>query len=57
MYSIEMVADGLYFPEGPRWRPDEGKLYFSDVMAGKVFRLGENGIVETVFEPENFLVG
>ena len=42
-----MVADDLYFPEGPRWRPDENKLYFSDVMAGKVLRLGENGIVET----------
>ena len=52
-----MVADGLYFPEGPRWRPDEGKLYFSDVMAGKVSRLDENGVVETVFEPGEFPSG
>ena len=57
MYSIEMVADDLYFPEGPRWRPDENKLYFSDVMAGKVLRLGENGIVETVFTPGEFPSG
>ena len=52
--SIEMVADGLFFPEGPRWRADEGKLYFSDVMAGKVSRVGEDGAVETVFEPGEF---
>ena len=26
--SIEMVADDLFFPEGPRWRADEAKLYF-----------------------------
>ncbi|GIT18687.1 MAG: hypothetical protein CM1200mP39_14930 [Dehalococcoidia bacterium] len=49
MHSIEMVAGDLYFPEGPRWRPDENKLYFSDVMAGKVSRVGETGVVETVF--------
>ncbi|MAE81009.1 MAG: hypothetical protein CL695_05430, partial [Chloroflexi bacterium] len=52
-----MVADDLYFPEGPRWRPDENKLYFSDVMAGKVSRLDENGIVETVFTPGEFPSG
>ena len=33
--SIEIVADELFFPEGPRWRAEEQKLYFSDVMAGK----------------------
>ena len=57
MHSIEMVAGDLYFPEGPRWRSDENKLYFSDVMAGKVSRVGENGIVETVFEPGEFPSG
>ena len=57
MHSIEMVADDLYFPEGPRWRQDENKLYFSDVMAGKVSRLDENGIVETVFTPGEFPSG
>ena len=57
MHSIEMVAGDLYFPEGPRWRSDENKLYFSDVMAGKVSRVGETGVVETVFEPGEFPSG
>jgi len=52
-----MVADELFFPEGPRWRADEGKLYFSDVMAGKVSRVNDDGAVETVFEPGEFPSG
>jgi len=55
--SIETVADDLYFPEGPRWRAGEGKLYFSDVMAGLVSRLDEAGNVETVFEPGEYPSG
>jgi sugar lactone lactonase YvrE len=55
--SIEMVADGLFFPEGPRWRADENKLYFSDVMASRVSRVDEAGTVETVFEPGEFPSG
>jgi sugar lactone lactonase YvrE len=54
---IEMVADELFFPEGPRWRANEGKLYFSDVMAGKVSRVNDDGAVETVFEPGEFPSG
>ena len=45
MHSIEMVAGDLYFPEGPRWRSDENKLYFSDVMAGKQCSSQENSPV------------
>ena len=55
--TIEMVADDLFFPEGPRWRADEKKLYFSDVMASKVSRVNEDGAVETVFEPGEFPSG
>ncbi len=55
--SIDMVADELFFPEGPRWRAGEGKLYFSDVMAGKVSRVNDDGAVETVFEPGEFPSG
>ena len=51
MPSIEMVADGLFFPEGPRWRAEEQKLYFSDVLAEKVMRVDDGGTVETVMEP------
>jgi sugar lactone lactonase YvrE len=54
---IDLIADGLFFPEGPRWRAEEQKLYFSDVMAGKVSRVGDEGAVETVFEPGEFPSG
>ncbi|MGY8881446.1 MAG: SMP-30/gluconolactonase/LRE family protein [Dehalococcoidia bacterium] len=55
--SIELIAGALFFPEGPRWRAEEQKLYFSDVMAGKVSRVGDDGAVETVFEPGEFPSG
>jgi sugar lactone lactonase YvrE len=55
--TIELVADDLFFPEGPRWRSEEQKLYFSDVMAGKVSRVDSEGAVETVFEPGEFPSG
>jgi sugar lactone lactonase YvrE len=55
--SIELVADNLFFPEGPRWRAEEQKLYFSDVMASKVSRVDDKGAVETVFEPGEFPSG
>jgi sugar lactone lactonase YvrE len=54
MGAVEMVVDGLFFPEGPRWRTEEGKLYFSDVMAGKVSRLDDADHVETVFTPGEY---
>ena len=41
-----ILKDGLYFPEGPRWRGD--RLYFSDVLAGTVHRLGLEGTLETI---------
>jgi len=37
--SPQILVDGLHFPEGPRWRttaPGEGKLWFVDILAGKV---------------------
>ena len=55
--SIELIADDLFFPEGPRWRAEEQKLYFSDVMASKVSRVNDEGAVETVFEPGEFPSG
>ena len=41
-----ILKDGLYFPEGPRWRGD--RLYFSDVLAGTVHRLDLDGNLETI---------
>ena len=40
-HDWEVVLDGLRFPEGPRWH--DGALWFSDVHAGKVYRLDLDG--------------
>lgn len=47
----ELLADGLYFPEGPRWRAvpgGEGRLWFSDVLGGEVMRVDLAGRLETI---------
>ena len=46
--KIEVLLDGLTFPEAPRWR--EGKLWFSDFYTFRVLRLGLDGKVETIAE-------
>ena len=54
----ELLADGLHFPEGPRWRQDRdignrgdsGRLWFSDVLAGRVMTCDLDGNLETVVE-------
>lgn len=51
MTTFEKVIDGLFFPEGPRWRAEERKLYFSDILSEKVQRIDESGSIETVFLP------
>ena len=55
--SIELITDGLFFPEGPRWSANDQMLYFSDVLAGKVFRTDCDGPIETVFEPGEYPSG
>lgn len=40
----EVLAEGLCFPEGPRWR--DGKLWCSDMHAGKVVTVAADGAVE-----------
>ena len=41
-----VLAEGLRFPEGPRWR--DGRLYFSDMHAGRVLALDADGRCEEV---------
>lgn len=43
-----VLLDGLRFPEGPRWH--EQKLWFSDMFAHQVFRLGFDGESEVIAE-------
>lgn len=45
---IELVVDGLSFPEGPRWH--QNALYFSDFYTHRVLRLDQAGEVTTVAE-------
>lgn len=42
----EVVADGLAFPECPRWRG--GWLWFSDMHDRQVMRMAKNGFVEII---------
>ena len=37
----QVLLDGIVFPEGPRWH--EGKLWFSDIFAGKVMTVDVEG--------------
>ena len=45
------LLDGLCFPEGPRWH--DGRLWFSDMHAGRVLALDSTGRAETIVEVEN----
>ncbi len=46
--DTKILLDGLCFPEGPRW--EEGKLWFSDMHAKAVIRVGLDGVAEKVVE-------
>lgn len=49
--TLELVADGLCFPEGPRGH--DGALWFSDMHAHRVCRLEPDGTVTTVLEVDD----
>jgi len=46
--TIERVATGFKFTEGPMWR--EGRLWFSDLRDNKVFAVNRTGKVELLIE-------
>jgi sugar lactone lactonase YvrE len=49
MAGVEVVVDGLAFPEGPRWH--DGRLWFSDMHAHVVQAVDPStGAVETIVE-------
>jgi sugar lactone lactonase YvrE len=43
-----IIAEGLVFPEGPRWHA--GELWFSDMLGGVVMRVGPDGTLHRVVE-------
>ncbi len=47
-YASEVLLEGLVFPECPRWH--DGALWFADVHAHRVLRVGADGTPRTVFE-------
>lgn len=51
MTTPKVVAEGLSFPEGPRWRA--GALYVSDFYRHTVFRLPPGGELQPVVEVPN----
>ena len=48
MANPDVLLDGLYFPEGPRWH--DNRLWFSDMHGHRVIALGLDGKAETVVE-------
>ncbi len=51
MSGLEVLIDGLTFPEGPRWR--DGRLWFSDFYSHSVVAVDPGGARETVCEVPN----
>lgn len=52
---MRTLLDKLAFAEAPRWH--EGALWFSDMHAHKVHRLGDEGVLETLLEHEHAVSG
>jgi len=50
--SVEKVADGFEFVEGPVWMPGpEGQLVFSDIPANKTYSWSEDGGLQVLLNP------
>jgi gluconolactonase len=47
--SLERLADGFEFTEGPLWSPD-GTLLFQDIRAERTYRLGKDGRLDVLRE-------
>ena len=56
--SVQLIANGFRFLEGPAYRPSDNALYFSDIPANTIFRLSAEGSIEPYREnqPTNGLV-
>jgi gluconolactonase len=52
MAELEIVTDGLRFPEGPVAMPD-GSVILVEIEAGRITRVRPDGSKETVAEPGN----
>jgi len=48
--TVEKVAGGFQFTEGPLWRPSEKRLWFSDVLGNVLRAVTPEGQVEVLIE-------
>jgi len=48
--KMEKVAGNLQFTEGPAW-DGKGTLYFSDIPASRIYKLGQDGQLSVFMEP------
>lgn len=46
--ELDVLVDGLTFPEGPRWH--DGRLWFSDFYSNRVLAVDAAGKLETIVE-------
>src|SRR5690348_9473523 len=53
--TLQLLADGFKFPEGPRWH--DGKLWFSDQHGHRVYALSDAGAATVVTELEDMPSG
>jgi gluconolactonase len=49
--TVERVATGFEFTEGPIWLAEENCLLFSDIPANKIFKLAPNSEIKVFREP------
>ncbi|MET8088272.1 SMP-30/gluconolactonase/LRE family protein [Micromonospora sp. NPDC005237] len=50
---LRQLTTGYLFTEGPSWHPHEQSLTFTDIPAGRIFRLDAAGDVTAVRDPSN----
>lgn len=55
--SVERIAGGFQFTEGPYWRPEAGELIFSDIPANRVYRWTPGADTSVFLEPSGHANG
>ncbi|WP_295886588.1 SMP-30/gluconolactonase/LRE family protein [uncultured Thiohalocapsa sp.] len=51
LYQAQVIADGLAFPEGPRWH--DGRFWFTDQHAHRVLAMAADGGLTTIATTED----
>jgi len=51
--AVSAIAETFQFLEGPRWRPDDGELLFTDVTADTIYRLTPPATIDVFRTPSH----